>query len=114
MASGKIFGLLMYKNFIVRKRHWRMTIFLQALIPIGLFALLQAVRDFSVQSPIVVNVNTYYPVYTQDELMKNINSALNKVYYTPKNAYTHKIMESVRYCLMLPSASKYEVVEKYK
>ncbi|XP_039306572.1 retinal-specific phospholipid-transporting ATPase ABCA4 [Solenopsis invicta] len=102
MASGwKIFGLLMYKNLIVRKRHWRMTIFLQALIPIGLFALLQAVRDFTAQPPVVVNQSTYYPVYTQDELMQKINNDLNKVYYTPNNIRTHQIMESVRYCLRL-------------
>ncbi|XP_018365508.1 PREDICTED: retinal-specific ATP-binding cassette transporter-like [Trachymyrmex cornetzi] len=102
MASGwKIFGLLMYKNMIVRKRHWRMTIFLQALVPIIVFALLQAVRDFSVQPPVVVNVSTYYPLYTQDELMEKIDHALNKVYYVPKNAYTDKIMESVRHCLRL-------------
>ncbi|XP_012054736.1 PREDICTED: ATP-binding cassette sub-family A member 1 [Atta cephalotes] len=102
MASGwKIFGLLMYKNMIVRKRHWRMMIFLQALVPIVVFALLQAVRDFSVQPPVVVNVSTHYPLYTQDELMEKIDNSLHKVYYVPKNAYTDKIMESVRYCLRL-------------
>jgi ATP-binding cassette, subfamily A (ABC1), member 3 len=115
MASGwKIFSLLMYKNLIVRKRHWRLTIFLQALVPIGLFALLQAVRDFSVQSPVVVNENTYYSVETQDELMEKMNNDLNKVYYTPNNVHTRKIMESVRYCLRLLPDSKYKMeVEKY-
>jgi len=116
MASGwKIFGLLMYKNMIIRKRHWRMTIFLQALVPIIVFTLLQAVRDFSVQPPVVVNVSTHYPLYTQDELMKRIDNALNKVYYVPKNAYTDKIMESVRHCLRLLPESKYKMkIEKYK
>ncbi|XP_011050473.1 PREDICTED: ATP-binding cassette sub-family A member 1-like isoform X1 [Acromyrmex echinatior] len=120
MASGwKIFGLLMYKNMIVRKRHWRMMIFLQTLVPIAVFALLQAVRDFSVQPPVVVNVSTYYPLYTQDELMEKIDNALHKVYYVPKNAYTDKIMESVRYCLhLLPEnmngfANETEVVNVY-
>ncbi|KYN32310.1 ATP-binding cassette sub-family A member 3 [Trachymyrmex septentrionalis] len=120
MASGwKIFGLLMYKNMIIRKRHWRMTIFLQALVPIIVFTLLQAVRDFSVQPPVVVNVSTHYPLYTQDELMKRIDNALNKVYYVPKNAYTDKIMESVRHCLrLLPEnmnsfANESEVVNVY-
>ncbi|TGZ53371.1 phospholipid-transporting ATPase ABCA3 [Temnothorax longispinosus] len=102
MASGwKIFGLLMYKNLIVRKRHWRSAIFLQALVPIVLFALLQALRDFSVQPPVVVNQSTYYPINTQDELMRKLDNDLHKVYYVPKNPYTEKIMESVRYCLVL-------------
>ncbi|XP_012538072.1 phospholipid-transporting ATPase ABCA1 [Monomorium pharaonis] len=119
MACGKIFGLLIYKNMIVRKRHWRMTIFLQALVPIALFALLQAVRDFSVQSPVEVKENTYYPVHTQDDLMKKINNALNKVYYTPKNEDTYKMMESVRYCLkllpdnMIGFANETEMVDAY-
>jgi len=109
MASGlKIFGLLLYKNLIVRKRHWRMTILLQALVPIGLVVLLQAVRDFSVQPPVKINESTYYPMYTQDELMKKINSELNKVYYVPKNTeITEKIMEPVRRCLGLMPESKY-------
>lgn len=116
MASRwKIFGLLMYKNMIVRKRHWRMMIFLQTLVPIAVFALLQTVRDFSVQPPVVVNVSTYYSLYTQDELMTKIDNALNKVYYVPKNAYTEKIMESVRYCLRLLPESKYKMaIKKYK
>jgi len=116
MASGwKIFVLLLYKNLIVRKRHWCLTIFLQTLVPIGLFMLLQAVRDFSVQSPVMVNVNTYYPAKTQDDLISNFNNGINKVYYLPKNAYTEKIMESVRHCLYLHPECKYKmVIEKYK
>lgn len=116
MASGwKIFGLLLLKDFIVRKRHWRMTILLQALVPIGLFALLQAVRDFSVESPVVVNTTTYYPVYTQDELMMKIDNDINKVYFLPENPHTEKIMESVRYCLHLLPDSEYGMaIEKYK
>ncbi|XP_011879850.1 PREDICTED: retinal-specific ATP-binding cassette transporter-like [Vollenhovia emeryi] len=102
MAGGwKIFGLLMRKNLIVRMRHWRLTIFLQALIPVGIFVLLQAVRDFSVQSPVVVNETTYYPIMLQDHLAKKLDNGINKVYYVPKHTYTDKIMESVRYCLMI-------------
>lgn len=108
MASAlKVFGLLMYKNLIVRMRHWRMTLFLQALVPIGLFALLQAVRDFSVKSPVVVNESTYYPMVTQDKLMMKIDNDLNKVYFVPKNPYMEDFMESVRYCLKLLPDSKY-------
>ncbi|XP_011644080.1 retinal-specific ATP-binding cassette transporter-like [Pogonomyrmex barbatus] len=102
MASGwKVFGLLLYKDLIVRKRHWRMTLLLQTLIPIGLFALLQAVRDYSVQPPAVVNESTYYPIYTQDELMWKLDNGLVKIYYLPKNTYTEKIMDSARKCLTL-------------
>ncbi|XP_011705232.1 PREDICTED: uncharacterized protein LOC105460476, partial [Wasmannia auropunctata] len=100
MASRwKIFGLLMYKNLIIRKRHWRMTIFLQALVPIALVALLQAIREFNVKSPVAVNVSTLYPVQTQQDLMRKIDNDKHQVHYVPKNAHTDKIMFSVRKCI---------------
>ncbi|XP_011141339.1 ATP-binding cassette sub-family A member 1 [Harpegnathos saltator] len=102
MASGlKVMALLLYKDLIVRKRHWRMIFFLQTLVPIALFSLLQAVRDFSVQSPVRVTENTYYPVQTKDDLLMNIDNALTKLYYLPQNDYTDRVMESARHCLKL-------------
>lgn len=110
MASGcKIFGLLMYKNLLVRKRHWRLTIFLQALVPIALFALLQAMRDFSVNPPIVYNESTHYEIQTREYLVKHkIDNSINQVYYVPKNSYTEKLMEeTTRKCLMLLPESEH-------
>ncbi|XP_029158875.1 LOW QUALITY PROTEIN: retinal-specific ATP-binding cassette transporter-like [Nylanderia fulva] len=104
MASGlKILGLLLYKDLIVRKRHWRMIIFLQALIPIGLVALLQAVRDFSANPPVIINETTFYPIQTQADLMEKLDNGLNNVYYLPKNPHIDMIMESARHCLGLVS-----------
>ncbi|EZA61865.1 hypothetical protein DMN91_006090 [Ooceraea biroi] len=104
MANGwKIFGLLMYKNLIVRKRHWRLTIFLQAFVPIGLFALLQAMRDFSVNPPIVYNESIHYDIQMKEDLIRNkIDNSINQMYYVPKNSYTEQIMENyTRNCLLL-------------
>lgn len=113
MACGcKIFALLLYKNLIVRKRHWRMTILLQTLVPIALFSLLQAVRDYSVQPPVVMNESTYHPIQTQDKLM-NIDNDINVIYYLPKNEYTDKIMESTRKCLGLVPDSKHCLKQPY-
>jgi len=97
----KIFGLLLYKDLIVRKRHWRLTIFLQALVPIGLFALLQAMRDFSVQPPTVYNESLHYDIETKEDLKNKISNAIHHVYYVPKNTYIDEIMENARYCLYL-------------
>ncbi|KAM0731026.1 Phospholipid-transporting ATPase ABCA3 [Formica fusca] len=106
MASGwKIFGLLLYKDLIVRKRHWRTILFLQAFLPIGLFALLQAVRDFSAQTPIKINESTFYSIQTQNDLMEKLDNDLNNIYYLPRSTYTDKIMESARNCLGLVSES---------
>lgn len=105
----RIFALLLYKDLIVRMRHWRTTLFLQTLVPIALFTLLQAVRDYSVQSPVKVTENTYYPIQTKNDLI-DIENELNKLYYLPKNKYTDRIMNSTRYCLGLLPESKFKVV----
>ncbi|XP_076644769.1 phospholipid-transporting ATPase ABCA3 [Halictus rubicundus] len=97
----RIFSLLLYKNFLVRLRHWKSAIFLQCMVPIALFALIQAVRDFSVLPPRVINESTYYPIESKDELTE-INTQFTYLYYVPQNEYTEKIMEDTRICLMLP------------
>ena len=103
MASKmRIFGLLLYKNLIVRLRHWKMGIFMQCLIPVALFVLIQAVRDFSVQPPRVIKESTYYPIETKEELTV-INRDFTFLYYVPKDAHTDSIMEDARMCLKMPS-----------
>lgn len=96
----RTFGLLLYKNLIVRKKHWKTTIFLQCLIPISLFILIQAIRDFSVQPPLVFNESTYYPIQTKQKLTL-LNREFTQLYYVPQNAYTKNILEDVRMCLKL-------------
>lgn len=106
MASEmRIFGLLLYKNLIVRMRHWKMGIFLQCLVPVALFVLIQAVRDFSVQPPRVINESTYYPIETKEELT-TINRDFTFLYYVPKDAHTDSIMEDARMCLKMLHESK--------
>lgn len=100
----RTFGLLLYKNLIIRRRHWKLTIFLQCLIPIALFMLIQAVRDFSVQPPRVINESTYYPIETKEELTV-LNRDYTFLYYVPQNLYTETILEDVRMCLKLSHES---------
>lgn len=107
MANNmRTFALLLYKNLLIRCRHWKTTIFIQCLIPIALFVLIQAVRDFSVQPPRVINESTYYPIYTKDELTL-INRDLTILYYVPQNSYTKNIVHDTRMCLGLPQESNY-------
>lgn len=100
MKELRTFGLLLYKNLIVRKKHWKTTIFLQCLIPISLFILIQAIRDFSVQPPLVFNESTYYPIQTKKELTL-LNREFTQLYYVPQNSYTENILEDIRMCLKL-------------
>ncbi|KOC60391.1 ABC transporter A family member 6 [Habropoda laboriosa] len=100
-STIRTFGLLLYKNLLIRKRHWKMTIFLQCLVPITLFILIQAMRDFSVQPPRIINESTYYPIETKDKLTY-LNREFTVLYYVPQNSYTESILEDVRMCLKLP------------
>ncbi|CAL7939780.1 unnamed protein product [Xylocopa violacea] len=101
MDKIRIFCLLLYKNLMVRGRHWKMTIFVQCLMPIALFTLIQAVRDYSVKPPRVINESSYYPIETKEELTV-INREFLLLYYVPQNSYTESIIEDVRMCLNLP------------
>ncbi|XP_050474315.1 phospholipid-transporting ATPase ABCA1-like [Bombus huntii] len=94
------FGLLLHKNLIVRKRHWKTTIFLQCSVPIALFVLIQAVRDFSVQPSRVINGSTYYPIENKEQLTV-INRDYTFLYYVPHNTYTKSILEDIRICMTL-------------
>ncbi|OAD58503.1 ATP-binding cassette sub-family A member 3 [Eufriesea mexicana] len=93
-------SLLLYKNLLVRRRHWKTTIFLQCLIPIILFILTQYVRDFLMRPLYVINRNSYYPIEMKEELTV-INSDFNFVYYAPDNSYTKSIFKNIRMCLKL-------------
>ncbi|XP_076395704.1 phospholipid-transporting ATPase ABCA3 isoform X2 [Megachile rotundata] len=99
MANNiRLFALLLYKNLIVRCRHWKTTLFVQCLIPIALFVLIQATRDFSVQPPRKINESTHYH---PDELT-SINIDMTFLYYVPRNSYTQNLMNDIRLCLRLP------------
>ncbi|KZC13655.1 PREDICTED: ATP-binding cassette sub-family A member 1-like [Dufourea novaeangliae] len=114
----RIFNLLLYKNLLVRVRHWKTALFLQCLVPIALFVLIQAVRDFSVQPPRVINNSTYYSLETKEELTK-VNTDFTFLYYVPRNEYIAHIVEDIRMCLSLPSEkvagflSEDEMIETY-
>ena len=64
-SLGKKFLLLIWKNFILRRRHWVLTIF-EILLPTLLFTLLLTLRlipDSSLRPVMVNNVSTYFYIY---------------------------------------------------
>ncbi|XP_043500226.1 ATP-binding cassette sub-family A member 7-like [Polistes fuscatus] len=95
----RIFGLLLRKNFIVRLMHWKVTLFVQILLPITLFALMQALRDLNSGPPIVVTIDTYYPPKSEDDLLKNAKKSLLKIYFVPNDPSTEEFMKLTARCL---------------
>ena len=105
----RTFLLLMWKNYTVRKRHWKVSLFVEICITILLFTLTQVIRDFVVESSsdMKISINdTYYPIQTKDEILELIPPN-RLIYFAPKNDFTNDLMESCnRSCLMLPEKSK--------
>lgn len=107
MASKwRVFALLMWKNLIVRKRHWKAGLFVQICLPFALFALTQLTRDLSATAPKRVENITHYNVITEEEAQETIDMTANLVYYLPKNEFVDDLMYETGVCLGLPSDSK--------
>ncbi|KAI4504278.1 hypothetical protein M0802_000749 [Mischocyttarus mexicanus] len=95
----RVFGLLLRKNCIVRLRHWKVTLFIQILLPVILFALTQALRDLNSGPPTVITTNTYYPFKSKDDLLNLVRKSLIKIYFVPNDTSTKEFMNSTAKCL---------------
>lgn len=104
----QVFSLLMYKNLLIRKRHWKAAIFVQILIPIGLFLFAQALRDAVAQQPQPVTNDTI-PEKQSMDIKLQISKQI-QLYYVPKDIYTQEIMNNVRTCLGLYDTGKLQNV----
>ncbi|XP_033219462.1 retinal-specific phospholipid-transporting ATPase ABCA4-like isoform X2 [Belonocnema kinseyi] len=103
----RVFSLLMWKNYTVRKRHWKVSLLVEICIPLLLFILTQVIRDFAVENSSYVKIetnDTYYPIQTKDEVLSFMNDIKTFVYFVPKNNFTKDIMQTTRRCLSLPES----------
>ncbi|XP_008203603.1 phospholipid-transporting ATPase ABCA1 isoform X2 [Nasonia vitripennis] len=104
MEKLRMFRLLLYKNYLVRKRHWKMGLLVEILIPLLLFVLIQACRDFSAAEPQVHENNTYYEIQTKENLISKITYRTT-IYFAPENKFTRILMEKTRGCLKFPAGT---------
>ncbi|XP_035743056.1 phospholipid-transporting ATPase ABCA1-like [Vespa mandarinia] len=113
----RVFGLLLYKNFLVRLRHWKLTLFLQVLLPVLVFALIQVGRDFNSIPPKVVITDTYYPLQSKDNLLNLIKRSLTTIYFVPNDTSTTKLMDLTTKCLkhekFIGFATEEQMLETY-
>jgi hypothetical protein len=89
------FGLVMWKNLLLRKRHWIVTSF-EIVIPVVLF-ILAAVIQSQLGTPDVINVSAkYFPIRNESEVTSYILYFCKKtVLYAPNNDFTSSIMDNV-------------------
>jgi len=87
------FGLVVWKNLLLRKRHWIVTSF-EIVIPVALF-ILAAVIQSQLQTSAVSHVSANYrPIQNEDKVTSYISSVRNRtVLYAPNNAFTSSIMD---------------------
>ncbi|XP_033219403.1 phospholipid-transporting ATPase ABCA1-like isoform X2 [Belonocnema kinseyi] len=107
MANGwRIFTLLMWKNYTVRRRHWKLSLLVEICIPIILFVFSQVIRDFSVILPPSevrkIISDTHYPVQTKEEILRIYNHFPVILYFLPRNNFTENLMKKTGSCLLLP------------
>lgn len=94
------FGLVMWKNLLLRKRHWIITS-CEIVIPVALFilaAVTQSQLKSSDDNPSDVNhvAPEYFPIKKEDNVTSYINLMCNTtVLYAPNNNFTSCIMGSV-------------------
>ena len=108
--NWRLFRLLMWKNYLIRKRHWKVALFLQILFPICILLFWQKLRSVSgIQK--AKDYVTYYPIETKESLEEDIDEVL--LYYSPENNFTRTLMNLTRQCLSLDPASMYNLNNKW-
>lgn len=100
------FQLIMWKNLLIRKRHWLLTAF-EIAIPILLFLLVAYVRgqipDLGRQE---YNETTIYKPNTMKDILQDF-PAKTVVLYSPNEPFHNKLMETVRLKLAIPNGFVY-------
>jgi hypothetical protein len=90
------FGLIVWKNLLLRKRHWIVTSF-EIVIPVVLFILIAVIRSQLKSPDVVVNVSAnYFPIQEENEVTSYISYfCKNTVLYAPNNSFANCIMGNV-------------------
>jgi ATP-binding cassette subfamily A (ABC1) protein 3 len=88
------FGLVVWKNLLLRKRHWIVTLF-EIVIPVALFILAAVTQSQLKTSAAVIRVlANYRPIQNENIVTSYILSFCNKtVLYAPNNTFTSSIMD---------------------
>jgi ATP-binding cassette subfamily A (ABC1) protein 3 len=88
--------LVMWKNLIIRKRHWILTL-IEILIPVVLFIVVAAIRS-NVNSTDEFRPTQYFKSMSEDSIMEESLFALldtSLLMYAPDNDFTGKMMKVV-------------------
>ncbi|XP_058807202.1 uncharacterized protein LOC131673316 [Phymastichus coffea] len=93
----RIFGLLLYKNFLVRKRYWKSALFLEILATLFLFLGVWAMRNMVPLRAYdrTTGNSTVYPIKSADDYVDELEILL----VVPDNQFTKNLARRVQKCL---------------
>lgn len=93
MVWLKKFCLVLWKNFVIRKRHWILTL-LEIVIPVLLFIVVVLIRSEIGPSDDKFHPVEYFEIWTEDKVIDQSVTTLSLL-YAPQNNFTTKIMSVV-------------------
>jgi len=97
MVWLKKFCLVLWKNFVIRKRHWILTL-LEIVIPVLLFIVVVLIRSDIGPSDDTFHPVKYFEIWTEDKVIDQGMTTLSDsplLLYAPQNNFTTKIMSIV-------------------
>ncbi|XP_043460752.1 phospholipid-transporting ATPase ABCA1-like [Leptopilina heterotoma] len=132
----RVLKLLLWKNFVIRRRHWLISSLFQVIIPLLIFGCIQIPRDkltgrfndfnsrFSNNDQKQNMRDEYFPKLTKNEFIEDFFSAkprfsLINLYFAPQNYFTEDLMKLTASCLSFPNedvkgfTSEKELLLKY-
>jgi hypothetical protein len=84
-------GLVMWKNLLLRKRHWILTSF-EIVIPVALFIVAAVLRSLITSSGYRLVEGQYKDVTGEETLKRNIQFDCANLLYAPNNSFTSYMM----------------------
>jgi hypothetical protein len=88
-------GLVMWKNLLLRKRHWIVTS-LEIVIPVGLFILAAVIRTLSPSPEVNITPAQYFYVESEENLRLYFGFYNSPLLYAPNNSFTRYIMDNIK------------------
>lgn len=89
-------GLVIWKNLVLRKRHWIVTSF-EIVIPVVLFILAAVIRSLIRSSDVNLTPAQYFHVEDEESLRLYLKFYDSSLLYAPNNSFTRYIMDDVTY-----------------
>ncbi|XP_058807248.1 phospholipid-transporting ATPase ABCA1-like isoform X2 [Phymastichus coffea] len=92
----RILGLLLHKNWLVRKRQWLMSLIAEIMLPVGIIACAWALRGLSARPPTRISTESRYRMQPLSELIDQLSNV--NIFYAPNSSFVNDLMKSVDKC----------------